>query len=86
MAVWTIARHLLAAGYYRNPVPPGAISVIWNRVVPAQMIGERMIGRRRMTRRKTRKVYQLMVILSESNPPIWRRLLIADIATLFDLH
>src|SRR5262249_15835266 len=86
VAVWSIARHLLAAGYYRNPVPPEAISVIWNRVVPAQMIGERMIGRRRMTRRKTRKVYQLMVILSESNPPIWRRLLVADSATLYDLH
>jgi len=36
VAVWTIARHLLAAGYYRNPVPPEAISVIWNRVVPGE--------------------------------------------------
>src|SRR5215475_5187603 len=84
--VWTVGRHLLAAGYYKHPVPPEPISVIWNRVVLAQMIGERMIGRHRMTRRKTRKFYQLRIGLSGSNPSIWRRLLVADSATFFDLH
>lgn len=86
VAEWTIARYLLAAGYYRNPVPPEPISAIWNRVVPVQMIGERMIGRRRVASRKARKIYQLMIVLSESEPPVWRRMLVPSGATLYDLH
>ena len=34
----------------------------------------------------TGKLYQINVVLQDSKPPIWRRLLIAPEITLFDLH
>jgi hypothetical protein len=85
-AIWTLARHLLAAGYYKDRIPPESISLIWNRVYAAHLIGEAMIEPKRKTRRKLRKVYQLKISLLESNPPIWRRLIVADNTALADLH
>jgi hypothetical protein len=32
VAVWDLAKHLLATGCYRHPVPPEPISLIWRRV------------------------------------------------------
>jgi Plasmid pRiA4b ORF-3-like protein len=87
--LWSLTRHLLAAGY-KHSVPPEPISCIWNRVAPEPEQppagDEGMIGRRRASGKKPRSVYQLKILLSESEPPIWRRVLVTDTTTLNDLH
>jgi hypothetical protein len=88
--LWSLTRHLLIEGYYKHPVPPEPISRIWNRVAHEQeqppACDERMIGRQRAGGKKARSVYQLKIHLSESEPPIWRRVLVTDTTTLNELH
>lgn len=85
-AVWEMAKYLLVAGYYRHPVPPEPITPIWNRVLSQFEAAEAAAERRRTKERKARKVYELKITLAETDPPIWRRALVTDSATLGDLH
>jgi len=85
-AVWEMAKYLLVAGYYRHTVPPEPITHIWNRVLSQFGAAEAAAERRRTKRVKARKVYELKITLCETDPPIWRRVLITDNATLGDLH
>lgn len=54
----SLVRYLLAAGYYRDPLPPESINLIWNRVYPAHLIGEAMFKLKPKTRRKLRNLCQ----------------------------
>ncbi len=90
-SLFGLAERLLARGYYKHPVPPEPISCIWNRVAPdpteQSAYADWVIGRRQVGgNKKSRSVYQLKILLSESNPPIWRRVLATDTTTLNDLH
>jgi hypothetical protein len=86
-AVWEMAKYLLVAGHYRHPVPPEPITPIWKRILSQLDAVEVFAGRRRhKTKKKARAVYQLKITLNESHPPIWRRVLVTDLATLNDLH
>jgi hypothetical protein len=83
--------HLLVAGYYKGPAPPEPISRIWKRVRPepeqsAEHGDEASIRRRKFVSKKPRTAHQLKILLCESDPPIWRRVLVTDAATLNDLH
>jgi hypothetical protein len=94
VADWDIAKYLLAAGHYRNPVPPEPLSMIWSRIHNQMGLLEALAERRRAgprkSRAKARRLHQLKITLTdyfgESQRPIWRRLLIADNTTLADLH
>lgn len=85
-AVWDIAKHLLVAGCYRYPVPPDPISPMWSRVQSHIGAVTAFASDRGRTRKPAGKVYQLKIVLKESQPPIWRRVLVPDSATLEDLH
>ncbi len=90
-AVWEMAKYLLVAGYYRHPIPPDPITPIWNRVLAQFTAMEETAGSRKRHRRgtgsgKASKAYELKITLSESEPPIWRQVLVADSTTLGDLH
>jgi hypothetical protein len=87
--LWNLAAHLLVSGYYKGAVPPEPISRIWNRLRPEQApeYDDRpVIRKHKGARKRPHTVYQLKIILSESAPPIWRRALVSDAATLNDLH
>jgi len=98
VAVWDLAKHLLAAGCYRHPVPPEPISPLWNRVDAQigllKVYDEEYAGRRRRSGKRARKkgrtkapeIYQLKVTLGGFDRPIWRRLLVPGDTTLGDLH
>src|SRR5262245_58993955 len=94
VAVWDLAKHLLATGCYRHPVPPDPISSFWSRMdIPTGLLrvyADEFAGRRRGSRKKARskapKVYQLKVPLGDFDRPIWRRLLVSGDTTLGDLH
>jgi hypothetical protein len=94
VAVWDLAKHLLAAGCYRHPVPPEPISPLWSRVDAQigllRVYDQEYVGRCRRSRKKGRskppEVYQLKVMLGGFDPPIWRRLLVSGDTTLGDLH
>lgn len=94
VAIWDMAKYLLAGGHYRNPVPPEPLSMIWGRVRTQMSLLEVLAERRRAgprkSRAKPRRLQQLKITLTdyfgESNRSIWRRLLIADNTTLADLH
>jgi hypothetical protein len=85
-SVWEMAKYLLVAGFYRHPVPPEPITPIWNRVLSQFEAVENIPARRRVSKRKTRKIYELRITLCEIGPPISRRVLVTDNATLGDLH
>ncbi len=94
VAVWDLAKHLLATGCYRHPVPPDPISSFWSRldmqIGLLRVYADEFAGRRRGSRKKARskapKVYQLKVTLGDFDRPIWRRLLVSGDTTLGDLH
>jgi Plasmid pRiA4b ORF-3-like protein len=86
MTVWDMAKYLLVAGYYRHRVPPESITPIWNRVLSQLAAVEAVAERRREKGKEARKVYELKITLSETDPPIWRRVLVTDNTTLGDLH
>ena len=94
VADWDMAKYLLAAGHYRNPVPPEPLSMIWRRIRTQMAMLEARAERRRAAPRKSRakprKLHQLKITLIEyfgkSHRSIWRRLLVADNTTLADLH
>lgn len=81
-----LVRYLLGAGYYKDPVPPESIPLIWNRAYPAHLIIDSMLENRRKRPAKNRKLFQLKIALSDIDPPVWRRLVVPDTATLTDLH
>jgi len=81
----TLAKFLLLFGYYRDSVAPEPISNIWNRV-KLEPRHDADAKRSKVESKKPRAVYQLKIQVSESHPPIWRRLLIHDTATLDHLH
>jgi len=94
VAVWDLAKQLLATGCYRHPVPPDPISSFWSRldiqIGLLRVYADEFAGRRRGSRKKARskapKVYQLKVTLGDFDRPIWRRLLVSGDTTLGDLH
>src|SRR5262245_38722379 len=98
VAVWDLAKQLLAAGYYRHPVAPEPISPLWNRVdaqiTLLRVYGQEFAGRRRRSRKRGRKngrtkapeIYQLKVTLAGFDHPIWRRLLVSGDTALGELH
>lgn len=86
LAVWEMAKYLLVAGYYRHPVPPEPITPIWNRILSQFEAAEAADKRRRAKRGKSQKVFELKITLCDTDPPIWRRVLVTNKATLGDLH
>src|SRR5215470_10679977 len=94
VAVWDLAKHLLATGCYRHPVPPDPISSFWSRldmqIGLLRVYDDEYAGRGRRSRKKGRskapEVYQLKVTLGGFDRPIWRRLLVSGDTTLGDLH
>lgn len=85
-AVWEMAKYLLVAGHYRHPVPPEPITPIWNRLVSQLEAAEAAASRRRTKVKKAHKVYELKIALCQTDPPIWRRVLVTDSTTLGELH
>ncbi|MBA3441808.1 MAG: plasmid pRiA4b ORF-3 family protein [Pyrinomonadaceae bacterium] len=81
-----MAKYLLVAGHYHHPVPPEPITPIWNRVVSQLEAAEAAAERRRTKRKKAHKVYELKITLCQTDPPIWRQVLVTDSTTLGDLH
>ncbi|MBS1792100.1 MAG: plasmid pRiA4b ORF-3 family protein [Acidobacteria bacterium] len=81
-----MAKYLLVAGYYRHPVPPEPITPIWNRILSQFEAAEAADKRRRAKRGKSQKVFELKITLCDTDPPIWRRVLVTNKATLGDLH
>lgn len=81
-----LVRHLLASGYYRDPLPPEPIPLIWNRAYPAHLIVDDLIENRSRKRGKPRQIYRLKITLLDIEPPVWRRIEVADNTTLAELN
>lgn len=86
MAEWEMVKYLLLAGYYRHPVPPMPITPIWHRVISQLADTEAASVQPLRKKRKARTVYALKIRLAEIDPPVWRRVLVADTTTLGELH
>jgi len=82
----SLVRYLLGAGYYKDPLPPEPISLIWNRAYPAHLIGDDLIENRSRKRSKPGKLFQLKITLLDINPPVWRRIVVPGNTTLAILH
>ena len=75
-AVWDLARHLLATGAYKHPVPPQPITPIYH--AAGEEVAQRALAEA--------GIYQLRITLQESEPPIWRRVLVPGDWSLGALH
>jgi hypothetical protein len=85
-AVWELAKYLLVAGYYRQPVPPEPLTPIWQRVLSQLEAAEASTQRQRTKGKRARQVYELKITLRETDPPVWRRVRVTDSTTLGELH
>ncbi|HEX5000677.1 MAG TPA: plasmid pRiA4b ORF-3 family protein [Terriglobia bacterium] len=86
--VWDMAKHLLAVGHYRHPVPPEPLSTIWRRFFSQPDPAAALTGHPRQAAKRpaASTVHQLKIGLSGSHRPIWRRVLVNSETTLDDLH